>query len=178
MMLVFGDQERIETVEQKRTSILAALEAAARRETSGLAGHSALAGAFIELSELVQGLADAEFALRDCDERSTLQDEGMALLVGIAGVLARSWRSGFQQVRDLLPDGFAAALTRITAPGASRSLRTKTAEGYAFYALYPESHLEAAARTGLEAEPRVISVRSIGVGLAAIVAAWLRATPS
>jgi hypothetical protein len=54
-------------------------------------------------------------------------------------------------------------------------IRVKPVEGYAFYALYPESYAEAARRSGLPATTRVIGIRSAGTTLAAMVAAGLGA---
>lgn len=172
-MLVFGDPERVERVDRKRSCVRAALEAA-QGESRGLERHAALVRAFIELSELFQGLADAEHATRGCDDRTPLQEAGMALLVEVARAVERSWRSGFQDARDILPG----SLARLEALGApQQTLQTKTAEGYAFYALYPESYLAAAARSGLGPDTRLIGIRSIGAGLAALVAAALDAKP-
>ena len=51
----------------------------------------------------------------------------------------------------------------------------KQAEGFAFYALYPEAYALAARRSGLGPNTLVIGLRSIGTGLAAMVAAALGA---
>ncbi len=51
----------------------------------------------------------------------------------------------------------------------------KTAEGYAHYAVYPELYAEAA--RGMDAPPVVIGLRSIGLGLACMVAAACGAEP-
>jgi hypothetical protein len=170
VMLVFGDLERVVSVDAERSAILDALEAA-ELEPRGLARHAALVEAFIALSELVQGLADAEHAARGCDERSPMQEDGMALLLELAHALHHSWRGGFV-VPGGLPSDMAA---RLSALQQREPIRTKTAEGYAFYALYPESYLEAALRSGLGPETRVIGIRSIGTGLATLVAAGLGA---
>jgi hypothetical protein len=54
-------------------------------------------------------------------------------------------------------------------------LRLRTGEGYAFYALYPENYFDAARRSGLGRDTCVIGIRSIGTGLAAVVATALDA---
>ena len=169
-MLVFGDSERTVSIGAERSAILDALDAA-ERVPPGLGRHAALVRAFIGLSELVQGLADAEHAVRGCDERSPMLDGGMELLLELAHALHQSWRGGFVVPGDLPSD----MAGRLSALDHREPIRTKTAEGYAFYALYPESYLEAALRSGLGPETRVIGIRSIGTGLAAVVAAGLGA---
>lgn len=62
--------------------------------------------------------------------------------------------------------------------GLEEPIRIRRPEGYAHYALYPESFLEAALRSGLTSETVVIGVRSIGVGLGALVAAALGSRPA
>jgi len=54
----------------------------------------------------------------------------------------------------------------------------KQTEGFALYALYPESYLQAALNSQLTSKTVVIGLRSIGVTLAALVAAALGSGPS
>jgi len=168
-MLVYGDAERIESVGAKRENIEAAL-AAAMRLPPGIERHAALVAAFIGAGELVQGIIDREFEERGFDARSRSHEIGMSLLVALARSVERSWRG------DLDWDPHAASILKGLAQLDSQtSIRTKRAEGYAFYALYPECYLEAAARSGLGPRTQVIGIRSIGAGLGAIVASALNA---
>lgn len=171
-MLVYGDPER----EQNPRDILTRLETAVRSLAlmpAGIERHAALVAAFIEAGELVQGIADAAFADEGWDAPSPAQDAAMMILMEFAHAVRRSWSTGFATVAALSPESFG-ALSALPLPPA---IRTKVPEGYAFYALYPEAYL-AAARTLEGREPtRVIGIRSIGTGLAALVAAELGAPP-
>ena len=167
-MLVYGDAERIETIGAKKAALDESLREAARRPP-GLKRHEALVAAFIEASELAQGVADAQADARGCDAPSQAQDDAMGLLVALARAVDESWRKGFAadgpELARFILRGFADEVC----------IRTKRAEGYAFYALYPEAYLAAARRSGLESRTCVIGIRSIGIGLAALVAAALGA---
>jgi hypothetical protein len=167
-MLVYGDAERIERVGDKRAALQSAL-AAADAATPGIERHAALVAAFVELGELVQGVADAAFEERGADGISRDERLGMAALVTLAGTLDESWRSGFARANVPWP-----ALDRLRNLDGALAIRTRQAEGYVFYALYPEAYLEAARASGLGRQTAVIGIRSIGTGLAALVAAVLR----
>ncbi len=170
-MLVYGDVECTQKVGAKKARIQAVLMEAGGLP-AGVERHGALVTAFIHASELVQGIADAEFEERGCDARSAAHGSGMELLAAMARMVARSWWSGFAEAR--VPASVPEMLARFDP---DLSIRTRTAEGYAFYAVYPESYLEAARRSGLGARTRVIGIRSIGAGLGALVAAALDAPP-
>jgi hypothetical protein len=171
-MLVYGDIEATEAVGDKLASIQAIL-AEASRLPPGVERHAALVTAFISTSELVQGLIDAEFQARGFDARSSVHDEGMRCLAVLGRCVAQSWRSGF--ARSDVPASF---LRELSGLDPAVPIRTKRAEGYAFYALYPESFLQAAAQSSLGQNTRVIGIRSIGAGLGALVAAAIGAPPA
>jgi hypothetical protein len=110
------------------------------------------------------------FDIGGCDERSRGLDGAMRMVCALAESVDKSWRGGFcapvpEPAR--LDDDADGAMT----------IRVREAEGYAFYALYPETYLEAARRSGLGPRTMVIGIRSIGLGLAALVAAGLGAPP-
>ena len=170
-MLVYGDVECWETVGAKHARIEGALTEAACLPP-GIERHSALVAAFIGASELVQGILDAGFQERGFDVRSVDHAGGMEILAILARTVDRSWRSGFAE--GSVP---ASLLGKLLGCDPSLPIRTRTAEGYAFYAVYPESYLEAARRSGLGPGTRVIGIRSIGTGLSALVAAALDAPP-
>jgi hypothetical protein len=169
-MLVYGDIERIETVGAKQT-VIASLLSEALSMPTGIERHGILVTAFISASELVQGVVDAEFHERSFDARTKDHEAGMECLSILACAVAESWRSSFRQLSPL-PDTF---FEKLHGFEPSRAIRTKHAEGYAFYALYPESYLEAARASGLGPDTQVIGIRSIGAGLSALVAAELGA---
>lgn len=169
-MLVFGDHE---VVREPRPAI-AALADALRALPGRLdvTGHARLVGAFVEAGELAQGLADAEAAARGRDGRGELGDAAMAVLCSLARAIAASWRGEAPATERA-----AAGLERLRAARLPDSICTRRAEGYAFYAVYPEAYHLAARRAAARwpGERRVIGVRSIGAGLAAMVAAAARA---
>lgn len=170
-MLVYGDVVRDEEAAALRADILRRLRRCAGMP-AGLPRHAALVAAFMRTSDLVQGLVDRDFRANETDEPSPVALRGMAILAGLAQAVDRSWRTAFAAPLDL--HDTACAIERLTAVG---SVRTKPAEGYAFYAVYPESFADAARASGLPPSTRVIGIRSIGVSLAAMVAAALGAAP-
>jgi hypothetical protein len=89
--------------------------------------------------------------------------------LSLARAVWRSWREGYDAPIDA--DALAALLGRAL----PRAVRLKTPEGYAFYALYPETYGEAA----FAASPgpaKVIGLRSIGASLSAMAAAAIDAS--
>jgi hypothetical protein len=171
-MLVYGDHEPTESPDTARRAALQACRGVAA-EPIGLDRHAALVSAFIATSELAQGVADAEYRIRGCDAVAPAERAGLTALMLLAGEIERSWRSGFR-VGAPVPRAVA---DRIAQCEHALPLRLRQAEGFAHYALYPESYLAAAAASGLGPRTRVIGLRSIGTGLAALVAAALRSGP-
>jgi len=166
-MLVYGDVECIETVRDKQKAIEAHLERV-NALPPGSGRHAALVAAFIDTSELVQALIEIDFRARGFDTLSAAHVSGLECLSLLAHSIVQSWRSGFSQAAP--PESFRDKLLSLDS---GLTIRTKQAEGYAFYALYPESYVEAAIRSGLGSQTRVIGIRSIGAGLATLVAAAL-----
>jgi hypothetical protein len=168
-MRVFGDQVRTLDPRAAARELEARLRAIASLPP-GLARHAALVGAFLEAGELVQGVTDRACAVLDA--RSPEADAGMRLLVAVARAIDASWAGGRVEApaRPVALAGPLAALAALAARRLPDLIEARRAEGYAFYALYPEAYL-AAARTAPPGPRRVIGIRSIGVGLAALVAA-------
>ena len=165
-MLVYGDLERWQSSRSLRAAIARRLDAC-MQQSPGLERHSQLVAAFIMAGELGQGLADAEFAKRGADDVSEQQQRANSLLLLLAQAVVSSWSSGFAGPLKL-PQDWRALLNGL---GSGQDIFTKHGEGYAHYALYPESYIEAARLSGLNERTVVIGVRSIGTGLAALVAA-------
>lgn len=162
-MLVYGD--RLRSVDPRETQERArALLARAAALPPGIVRQGVLASALITAGELSQGIADAEFVARGADHDSPAQDAAMVMLLRCAAALRQSWENGWAPV-PAAPD-IADLPARI---------ETRLAEGFAFYALYPETYGLAAAASGLPAATRVIGLRSIGAPLGAMVAAGLGA---
>ncbi|RWL84356.1 MAG: hypothetical protein EOR67_12900 [Mesorhizobium sp.] len=171
-MIVFGDHKRTHGAEQLRQAVLA--EAGAIGDLpAGIERHAALVDLFVTASELFQGLADAEFDITGVDTSSSTQKLGSEILVELSQEVLRSWQHGFAQNGSLDASLFA----KLAAIDCGSAITTGAAEGYALYALYPETYLLGALRSGLDANTCVIGIRSIGLGLAAMVAAALHAPP-
>jgi hypothetical protein len=164
-MLVYADRSRTLDPRDLLTSVSAAVAAAAD-EPAGWERQDRLRAALIAAGELAQGLADAAFDAAGCDDDTPPQAAALALAVAIARRLARAWRDPAAPVEP--PTGEAAALGAFDLPP---QVTCKTPEGYAFYAVYPESYLAAVAGEVWNPPPAVIGLRSIGTGLAAAVAA-------
>jgi hypothetical protein len=133
----------------------------------GIARHGALVGCFIALSHVLQGVLDAHFDIVGEDGGCPAQASLGAALDHLARAVILSWDSGFRVLPDLSPLPRPATLPQ--------SIEVRPIEGYAFYALYPESYVLAARRLVLKAPPCVIGIRSIGTGLASLVAVALDA---
>jgi hypothetical protein len=170
-MIVYGDRVRVADAHELIDRIGASLEQVAGAP-AGIGRHEALVSCFIDASGLLQGLADAEFDSRGVDDCSPLQDAATALLMDLAQSVRRSWASGFRERGP--PTGRWRDLKAFPLPA---SIRVNQPEGYAFYALYPESYVEAAAALASHGWVRVIGIRSIGAGLAALVATAAGAPP-
>jgi hypothetical protein len=172
-MLIYGDVEHTEYAAAVRASI-ARMMIACLEMPSGLKRHEILVQAFTLTGELVQGLADQEFRRTGADDMSERQDVGAKLLLMQAREIVRSWRNLFDGIMSF-PEDWADKLDLLDS---ADPVRMKHAEGYAFYALYPETYIEAASKSNLAPETVVIGIRSIGTSLAALVSATLGAKPA
>lgn len=164
-MLVYGDRSRTVETRVQLARIAATLDQAAKSagRPERLDLHTR---ALIDTGELAQGIADAEFKERGCDDRSAAQTASLALAFAIARKL-QDWRNAGSDFRRLSCPS-TAALEALPLPD---RLVCNTAEGYAFYAVYPETYMATAAAYPWSEPPLVIGLRSIGTGLAAAVAA-------
>lgn len=166
-MIVYGDRARdVRTVE-----VLASLRARLRQLGTLPAGpgrHAALVALLIEAGELAQGVLDADFAQGHRDELGPRSTACLTLPWVVARALRGSYENGFQggSVSEEALD----ALERLELP---ERVTLKVPEGYAYYALYPELYLEAARAARSSQPPLVVGIRSIGTGLACVVAAAL-----
>ncbi|HTJ57747.1 MAG TPA: hypothetical protein VL418_09325 [Devosiaceae bacterium] len=163
-MLVFGDaSDRIDT--RARLREIAAAAGAGLEIEGGQPGYWAACELFLSAAELAQGLIDLEFEARGADCDSPLNDAATQLVLSAARVLVRSWRGEPGESGGMKTA--LAALGRLPLP---ESVSCRRPEGYSFYAVYPEAYIEAAAQLG-EVPIQAIGIRSIGLGLAAVIAA-------
>jgi hypothetical protein len=165
-MLVYGDRAAPAAPRQLLRVITATLRAA-EEAAPGPARHDRLTRAFLDTAGLLQGLADAEFEQRGLDDLSPAQDAAMELLLMLARKLTASAWSGWQAIGP----GVAPELLALAMQPLPETVQIRTPEGFAFYAVYPEAYLKAAAEHPWPGTPLVIGLRSIGTGLAALVAA-------
>ena len=165
-MLVYGDRServdpraRLTQIEQKVRAISVLPQDAAR--------HSALRDVLIDAGRLLQGVADADFAVAGCDRWSPATIVIADLLQAIAGEFCRFLDGD-------APD----AVSAITIPAdlvLPGCVDLKVPEGYAYYSLYPEGGIDAARSLELPGPVRVLGIRSIGTSLAAVTAAAIGA---
>jgi hypothetical protein len=102
---------------------------------------------------------------RGYDETSSAQQQLHGALIDFALRIDRSWTTRFSD--QARPD--TAALASLHDLPWPEKIIVKRPEGYAFYSLYPETYLDAA--RSLPSDSVVIGLRSIGTGLAGLVAA-------
>lgn len=155
-----------------RTCLTRCLDRLERRRLS----HADTVALLIELGDLetaaVDGLSpDADGMTPGAD--STAAAAWRAASEAAAVLFHRSWHG-----TPLPPEPLRAALRRLLTGPLPERLVVTVPEGYAYYALYPETYLLAAERFVREARPhRVVCVglRSIGTSLSAVVAAAVAA---
>ena len=162
-MLVYGDQETASSTRAVLSDVRR-LAAALDAEPGGIIWHHTCVALFIAASGLAQGIADAEFAAAGLDAPSVAQSTLMTALQSVARAIDRSWSSNFAQQNP--PD--VSALNELAVDSLPEALTIHRCEGYAFYMLYPEQYLVAA--RALPKGAMVIGLRSIGTGLAALIA--------
>jgi hypothetical protein len=135
--------------------------------------HEAVTEVFIDLGEIESAIADRQFPDRDGLDPLTTGLRTAALRA--AHALIASW-SEEPAVRDLELSRVADRLRHIRRQHLPDTVALRVSEGYAFYALHPESYAVAATRFASACRPAFavcIGIRSIGTGLSATVAASL-----
>jgi len=165
-MLIYGDRSRCEDARDVLDELSLRAGGIGGVDEPWIVGHARLVGLLIRAGELVQGLDDADFATVGADRITPDRTSRAAGLSALAGLVLRSWD------RRLLPNARECAdtLRGIAAVYPTMGIATKTGEGYAFYAVYPEAYGIAASPL-VGAAPTVIGLRSIGATLGAVVAA-------
>jgi hypothetical protein len=162
--LFYGDDWRDVSPEDMILDLERGLGAAAA--VAGSERRDLLTRLLVLAGELSQGLADADLAAQGFDGPTQAQDAAMRLTVAAARLLLQTDGGA-----TLDASGALAALSEVRSMRLPPSLRCKTPEGYAFYAVDPESYAKAAAAFRWDGEPLAIGVRSIGTSLAAVVSA-------
>lgn len=160
-MEFFGDRERTADPRDLADALEQSL-ALASALAAGPPRHGAIATSLVMAGELAQGLGD----VGDGEPRAQpLERAAMALVSRMARTLWRSWRTGG---RSRPPPSAA----HVRWPGSlPATIRVREPEGYGLYALYPETYAVAARSLPGGPDLTVVGIRSIGTGLAAMVAA-------
>jgi hypothetical protein len=164
-MIVYGDLRR----EAATGALLDGLRADCRALACarGEDRHDATTHLVIDAGEFAQGVLDAAFAERGEDEWGEVGEACGRLLFAAGRLLTNDCpRPDFSSCSG--------ALDQITRSPLPRTLTASTPEGYAFYALDPALYAKAA-REAAAGSWVVIGLRSIGTGLAGVVAAALGA---
>jgi hypothetical protein len=162
-VLVYGDRNS----EVETRAALGRLAEAVRGLDAGASGLHRLAATttcFIDIATLAQGLIDEEFARTGHDELTPRHVGATRLAAVAAGLMLDAWRSETLDTRPLLM-----AIESLGRLGLPEQIVCRQQEGYAFYALYPEAYIEAAAALGGR-RTTAVGIRSIGLGLAALIA--------
>lgn len=169
-MLIYGDRTRREEARDVLDELFLRAGETGGADETWIVRHARLVGLLIRAGELVQGLDDADFVAVGADRINS--DRG-ARAEGMSALAARVLRSWDQR---RIPDArqCVAILRGIAAACPAMAITTKTGEGHAFYAVYPEAYAIAAAPLA-GAAPTVIGLRSIGTTLGAVAAARTRA---
>ena len=170
-MLVYRDAERPALVDAEAEALdRIFLDLAQGRGSARELATEAL----IEAGALEAGVVDQ--LNPDRDGFGTPETVWRAVTLG-AGRLFRASRCELAQVRELAGSA-RRALAAARKAGAPRQVSLRIPEGYAWYALYPQTYLEAARRflaSSAELPVTVIGLRGIGASLSAVVAAELEA---
>ncbi len=162
-MLIYRDQAT--SVETRRE--LGRLRDAAVRVGARCTSEEAMA-LLIGIGELESAIADAPGGegIRALP-RSSARDA----TVEAARVWISAWRDGAGET-----DALCASLMRLAVCTLPGSVTLRVSEGFAYYALFPQTYLRAAERYAAEERPPsvvVLGIRSIGTTLSAVVAAAL-----
>jgi hypothetical protein len=166
-MLVYRSAER-------QASTAAALDSLIRTaESASHPTHDALTEIFIDLGEIESAIADRLFPHRDGLHPIATVFRNAALRS--AHALIASWSSE-RATRDRELARMLEHLRRLPRAALPETVDLRVSEGYAYYALHPESYAAAAAQFAEMCRPSLaicVGIRSIGASLSAIVAAAL-----
>lgn len=172
-MQVFGDQ--VQTAEPRALlhllrHALAEVSESRASASDAQSHHVRWVDLLLRAGELWQGLADAELAERGHDAESPVTRLCALGTVALARAVWSSYRGVGVRTRWRSP----VWIDRLLEQRLPASIDLHRAEGFAFYAVYPEQYAMAASREAGVLFPRetvIVGLRSIGTSLAAMVAA-------
>jgi len=138
----------------------------------GLRRHSGVVELLLEAGELTQAVLDSELAEAGCDRWTPAARASGALLRALGAELCASVAARFDRRGDL--EATLAAIDRLAGLDLPARAEVREPEGPSFYALYPELHAIAARECRELRGALAVGIRSVGTGLAGVVAAALR----
>ena len=135
--------------------------------------HDDIVSLLIDLGMLETAVADALFPKSDGECATTIALRQASVSAG--RLLRHSWRAERERIPREARRLVAQLSTKMALPA---EVHLRVPEGYAYYALYPETYLQAAEQFARTTSPGLavcIGLRSIGTSLSACVAAELEA---
>lgn len=169
-MLVFGDRIHAACPRELIDRLRRAAIAPVTEGETWIVRHARVVDLFITAANLAQGILDFGFAELGEDRLDATSAAADAALQALARALNHSWMTG----AAVRPAVLLRAIEQLAVLPLAECVRLETAEGFAYYALYPESYA-VAAQALHGSSPTVIGLRSIGLGLGAVVAAVTQA---
>lgn len=159
-MIVYGDRRAREDPRDLARALLEDCHAASQLGASA-EGQDARRRVLVAAGELAQGLVDHAFAARgEVDEAGPLERLAARLTTAAARALVAG--AAPAEVAGVVHEALRAPLPE--------AVEVRVPEGYAYYALLPEAYADAVRRAGAGGPLVVVGLRSIGTGLAAVVA--------
>lgn len=159
-MIVYGDRRAREDPRDLARALLEDCHAASQLGASA-EGQDARRRVLVAAGELAQGLVDHAFAARgEVDEAGPLERLAARLTTAAARAL----------VAGAAPAEVAGVVHETLRAPLPEAVEVRVPEGYAYYALLPEAYADAVRRAGAGGPLVVVGLRSIGTGLAAVVA--------
>ena len=171
-MIVYGDQEDVVAVRPQLRRLRDRLTPGAPRSPSAGAAPE-LVDLFVDAGALAQGLVDADFRSAGEVDRTTPDTEALcAWMLALARLLDAEIAGDPFAHRWALRAAIATTDLLLLREWPER-VAVRQAEGFAHYGLYPDQFLAAGRRLADDpaGPPVVIGLRSIGLPLAALVAA-------
>ncbi len=171
-MIVYRDATRVVSVRSELAHCFRRWQTQAAR---AVPQHEAMVQILIAFGMLESALLDAEAPLADAPSRAGSALRRIAL--STAGLLQAAWEQRAPREARRDETGVRRAFAELAQLPLPTTVTLRVPEGYAYYGLYPECYLAAAADFS-ERYPRgravCIGLRSIGTGLSALVATALQ----
>lgn len=141
-------------------------------EPPGPRRHDRWVALWLDAAALAQGIVDLDFADAQVDRPTPIGTAAIRMVLDLSEPLVHSFTGRFES----LPPSPWTGLDALLAARLPSEVRCNTLEGFAFYAVYPEAYVQAV-RGRPPGAPKVLGIRSIGLPLAAVVAAAAGGAP-